>query len=425
MRRAFLVCGLVLSFVGVAMAGLSGTYTVKPQGGGNFASFTELTDTLAARGISGDCIFLIDSGDYAGNNFFISAQPVSDTFVVTVMPAPGQHVVYNGHNWGFDLLETPIRVRVFDIVFAYGSGVSINYSMGARIQGCTFRNTYLSLDEGYGDTVVGNRLATCMLSDCRDEVVVNNSFSGSDSTSYYVCLPIEASSGTRVYYNTFYVPANAQMSACCNLGYDTTEARNNAFVILRDSADAALDWNSSAGFVHTTDYNCFWPASPATAVYDEHTDTHCSLAEWQATGQDLHGIEVDPMVTGGGDPHLLEGSPCIGAGVPIPGFQYDIDGDPRDPVHPDIGCDEFTGAGVVDAGRQVPVATLSVTPNPTSGSVMVSAPAQTAMVDVYDATGRRVRRMALNSGRATISGLAPGVYVLRAGAASAKLTVTD
>jgi len=47
------------------------------------------------------------------------------------------------------------------------------------------------------------------------------------------------------------------------------------------------------------------------------------------------------------------------------------------------------------------------------------------VVDVFDAMGRLVRRLALNSGRATISGLAPGVYVLRAGTASAKLTVTD
>jgi len=68
--------------------------------------------------------------------------------------------------------------------------------------------------------------------------------------------------------------------------------------------------------------------------------------------------------------------------------------------------------------------TLSVVPNPASGSVTVSSPAQIA-VDVYDAAGRLVRRLALNSGRATISRLAPGVYVLRAGTASAKLTVTD
>jgi hypothetical protein len=84
--------------------------------------------------------------------------------------------------------------------------------------------------------------------------------------------------------------------------------------------------------------------------------------------------------------------------------------------------DEPAG-GVETPVAITPAVSFSVAPNPASGSVIVFA--QAPAVDIYDAAGRLVRRLALNSGRATLSGLEPGVYVLRAGTASAKLTVTD
>jgi len=421
MRRAFVMCGLVLSFAGVAMAGLSGTYTVKPQGGGDFASLGELADTIYAVGLSGDCVFLVDSADYSSDWFEIADTPPSDTFVVTIKPAPGQHVWYDGRGWGFGYTQVRIKIVGFD--FAADASVMFMECAPAKITGCSFLRTWLDIEHGHDDTIAGNRLTWCSVRYGRDEVIADNVFSVSDSTDSYVGLCLSQGPGTKVYYNTFYVDVD-RMWGCCDVDYDSTDVKNNVFVVRGESTLAALEWNSYHGFVHTADYNCFWPEPPATVVYDAFTSQHYSLTEWQAVGQDLHSIEADPMITGPLDPHLLEGSPCIGAGVPIPGFEYDIDGDPRDPVHPDIGCDEFTGAGVAESARKLPVQMLSVTPNPTSGSVTVSAPTQIA-VDVYDAAGRLVRRLALNSGRATLSGLEPGVYVLRAGTASAKLTVTD
>ncbi|ACY16309.1 right-handed parallel beta-helix repeat-containing protein [Haliangium ochraceum] len=43
-------------------------------------------------------------------------------------------------------------------------------------------------------------------------------------------------------------------------------------------------------------------------------------------------------------PRLSAGSPCIGAGEADTGIATDFDGDPRDPVAPDIGADEFVPA---------------------------------------------------------------------------------
>jgi len=334
------MCGLFLLFAGVAMAGLSGTYTVKPQGGGDFVSLHALTDTLFAVGMSGDCEFLVDSGDYSFDLFDIADLPRPDTFAATIKPAPGQHVWYNGRSWDFAWTQTRIKVIGFD--FAPGVGMSIVDCGRASVTGCTFRVAYLDIERGQNDTIMGNQLSYTWLTSCRDVVIANNSFAISDSTASSWNLELNGCPGAELYFNTFYLQILG-MLACCDVGYDSADVKNNIFIARGGTTEAALMVNSASGIVYNTDYNCFWPESPTAVVEDDHIGQLYSLAEWQATGQDLHGIEADPMITGPLDPHLLEGSPCIGAGVPIPGFEYDIDGDLRDPVHPDIGCDEFTG----------------------------------------------------------------------------------
>ncbi|MDO7877479.1 T9SS type A sorting domain-containing protein [Hymenobacter sp. ASUV-10] len=71
---------------------------------------------------------------------------------------------------------------------------------------------------------------------------------------------------------------------------------------------------------------------------------------------------------------------------------------------------------------------LGLAPNPAHGSVRVSLPATAAAtpLQVLDATGRELRRLAAMPGRETtldLSGLAPGLYLLRAGAATGRLLV--
>jgi hypothetical protein len=89
------------------------------------------------------------------------------------------------------------------------------------------------------------------------------------------------------------------------------------------------------------DYNCYFVESLGYIGANERPDYY-DWRTWLSFGVEAHGINADPLVFGS-DPHLGPGSPCIGAAVPIPGFDYDIDGDPRDPMHPDMGADEYTG----------------------------------------------------------------------------------
>ncbi|MEN8733118.1 MAG: hypothetical protein ABF321_11120, partial [Bacteroidia bacterium] len=63
--KSLAVFGALL-FAGTASAQLNGTYTIDAGGGGDFASFTDLADTLASDGITGPVVVNVVAGTYTG-----------------------------------------------------------------------------------------------------------------------------------------------------------------------------------------------------------------------------------------------------------------------------------------------------------------------------------------------------------------------
>ena len=101
---------------------------------------------------------------------------------------------------------------------------------------------------------------------------------------------------------------------------------------------------SDAGVHHLikSDRNCFHAcAKIATLGGVDYAD----LTAWQAFTDDVgdspdaHSIEADPLLAdpGSGDFSLQTGSPCAHAGHGS-GVTEDVEGDPFDPYHPDIGA---------------------------------------------------------------------------------------
>jgi hypothetical protein len=86
------------------------------------------------------------------------------------------------------------------------------------------------------------------------------------------------------------------------------------------------------------------PYSSPTALYFDDTGGLGTAGAVDALGDMTASgtISVDPSFVGyPGNLHLQGGSQCDGAGTPAGAPQYDMDGEARDPVAPDIGADEI------------------------------------------------------------------------------------
>lgn len=111
---------------------------------------------------------------------------------------------------------------------------------------------------------------------------------------------------------------------------------------------AVVYWLPSRTSLSNVDRNCIYNATKVAVI---NATDYTTLADWQAyaddegTSPDANSISTDPLLTdpGAGDFSLQTGSPCIHAGAGA-GVATDINGDPLDPYHPDIGP-EGTGIG--------------------------------------------------------------------------------
>lgn len=146
---------------------------------------------------------------------------------------------------------------------------------------------------------------------------------------------------------------------------------------------------------------------------------------------------VSPLVAkmfgnlGGGLFAAVHGVGFVAGGFYPDGCQLFCDSDEVTLTFAVVG-DQTYGAPVVAVEEPPPgrgLRPLVVYPNPTSGGVTVEAAPYhdgTATVVVFDATGRRVRSMALPpSGTLSLdlAGLPPGVYLLRVGAQTGRIVV--
>jgi hypothetical protein len=190
--------------------------------------------------------------------------------------------------------------------------------------------------------------------------------------------------------------------------------RNNVFVLARpaDSTNACVGIRPMADSV-VPDYNCYFVESlgHVGAEPDPFYPYLYAWDEWRGFGFEANGINADPMLVSATDLHLRQESPCIGAATPIFGIDFDIDGDPRDPAHPDIGADEFTGGAV----GETPSAEVKTTHAATVIRGMLLLPEASShrpqAASLLDISGRKV--LGLHSGANDVRHLAPGVYFVR------------
>ena len=163
-------------------------------------------------------------------------------------------------------------------------------------------------------------------------------------------IQIQYQNNPKIYYNSVYLSgsgANQLGSAALYIYSNVTNAdiKNNIFFNTRDEspycASAIYDYSTSnltsdyndLYYDHTNNNNCL--------VRISNTDYH-TLAEWQATGKDLHSINKLVNFVSATDLHLTGLS--IGdvdlIGTPIANITTDIDGNTRSALYPYKGADE-------------------------------------------------------------------------------------
>jgi len=164
----------------------------------------------------------------------------------------------------------------------------------------------------------------------------------------------------KIFYNSVYLSgtgngANPSGSAAFYIssGCTNVNAKNNIFVNTRDEspywASSIYDYTASN---LTSDYNdLYYEPNQYNALVRIGSTNYNTLADWQATGQDLNSVTEMPNFV---DPYLhiddtIQTNIDSGA-TPIAGISADFDGDTRNAITPDIGADEFDGifVGVED-----------------------------------------------------------------------------
>jgi len=367
-------------------AGLSGTYTIKPDGSGDFPDFQSAANALVDSGISGDCIFEAYTGYY---NYGVDLYdvPGSDSWSITFRRAAGEQPVIAEEAFNCAGLN---RLTLENLTFEYAWPTFVD-CRDCRITNCRFTPVGDFIFEHCSSFVItGNAVRNLcetegmLLAECPDFTIANNFLALSTGTAHGA-LNGEWAPRLKLYFNTLWCPSEeADMVSCLYLAGDG-DVRNNVFCLARgcDTFSTCITALIDSLRTFVFDYNCFYVES---AGFVGHVpDTFVDFAGWQALGYDLHGRYGDPLLVDTSDLHLRQGSPCIEAGVPIAGYEFDIDGDPRDPVHPDIGADEYTGEGV----EEMPSAECRV-PNP-GPTVLSGASVQSLESKViFDAMGRRV-----------------------------------
>lgn len=205
---------------------------------------------------------------------------------------------------------------------------------------------------------------------------------------------ISTGSGTgasyKIYHNTVFLKSGGTNtnygSAALHLGSSTPtiDIRNNIFIDLSTpgtatSGKACAIWKSYSGFTNiaaTSDRNIYYAGTPGpknlicfdnTVPYENITDYKNATLSF-----DLGSFTENVPFISTLEPynvHIPIGAATVAESnaLPLPGWDFDIDGEDRDDNHPDIGADEGSfgvPAVVPDAANLISPADLSIVQPP-------------------------------------------------------------
>lgn len=201
-------------------------------------------------------------------------------------------------------------------VLASGGGININKCSGANTEGWVFNNfVYVNR----GSEVIGINL-------------YESAHVGLYNNSVNVVSDYSSSKGINYYYSSL---ANNNIIKNNNIN---VSGPGYPIYVNNGSGITEIDYNN---YFTTGTRIAYWAGTNYTSL--------ATLTD--ASGKDLHSINYNPKYTSVSDLHT--NSYWIdNKGTPVSGIvTLDVDGEPRDPVGPDIGADEYTSTLIPYAGE--------------------------------------------------------------------------
>jgi len=363
---------------------LNGTYII--GSGGIYPAINTAVSDAVAQGINGPVIFNIISGTYNEEVFIETIPGSSEINTVTLKSLTGNSadVVVNGVSHVFKIFSSNIIIEKLTIgnsnlnsIFLFGSNIKIrdNEFNNGSLEAAMGSFFYITGNDNIGNIefegereigpvlynihIINNKInQNVKLFFCFLSLIENNSIGeGLDAEHFTGVIRKNKITGylisEGIVYNNFILGTVLSLTSnfrnntviggsltTPTVSYFANNFQNN--IIINPSGGTAL-YSTFSDF-SGSDYNNYFNGGNNNLI-NYHGTLYNNVADfYSATGLDQHSNSVQVTFHSPFDLHLA--GPSVGdeqlAGIPNALVTDDIDGNPRNPLHPYKGADEVT-----------------------------------------------------------------------------------
>ncbi len=212
------------------------------------------------------------------------------------------YTYFNGINCYQCNLNTKITANQVVLPGRRGIGITLNSAAASMAQPCLIANNLVVLGSG----------------------------------TYSYGIQVHYSSWVNVYHNTVRLTGGDVTGIAFLRTYVThLQLKNNIFD--NRAGGTAMSFSGNEGPL-VSDYNDLFSTGPTLVNYSN--SAYSDLPAWQATNFDTSSISQDPLYSSPTG-YVITSALLNAVATPMTGVTTDIEGDVRDTLTPDIGCDEF------------------------------------------------------------------------------------